>query len=191
MPPTQFQFRNAARDFSPRVNFQCRLLYGVCAPPCAVACIYICEHAKDPVVHVRVWWFMETLKHPACTLGWVAQLCCSGFPLERQPKFPMGIIPLGQYNCKKFIEKNVKVIWGLKANCLALDLGLAGIILIVCIRSELTVLLSRHSVGTYRGNKLMHNLSGNIQPQSSQVAGPLWTDPGLKSGISVHELIST
>ena len=139
-----------SRDFSPRVNFQCRLLYGVCAPPCAVACIYICEHAKDPVVHVRVWWFMETLKHPACTLGWVAQLCCSGFPLERQPKFPMGIIPLGQYNCKKFIEKNVKVIWGLKANCLALDLGLAGIILIVCIRSELPVLLSRHSVGTYR-----------------------------------------
>ena len=37
-------------------------------PPCAIACIYICAHVKDPVVHVRVWWIMETLKHPACTI---------------------------------------------------------------------------------------------------------------------------
>ena len=35
------------------------------------------------------------------------------------------------------------------------------------------------------------NLSGIIQPQSSQPAEPLWTDPGIKSGISVRELIST
>ena len=40
-------------------------------------------------------------------------------------------------------------------------------------------------------NELARNLSGNIQPQSSQSAEPLWTDPGLKSGISVRELIST
>ena len=33
--------------------------------------------------------------------------------------------------------------------------------------------------------------SGNTRPQSSQLAEPLWTDPGLKSGISVRELIST
>ena len=32
---------------------------------------------------------------------------------------------------------------------------------------------------------------GNIRPQSSQLAEPLWTDPGLKSGISVRKLIST
>ena len=31
----------------------------------------------------------------------------------------------------------------------------------------------------------------NAQRQSSQLAEPLWTDPGLKSGISVHDLIST
>ena len=30
-----------------------------------------------------------------------------------------------------------------------------------------------------------------IQPQSSQFAEPLWTDPGRKSEISVCELIST
>ena len=29
---------------------------------CSVACIDICAHVKDPVVHVRVRWIMETLK---------------------------------------------------------------------------------------------------------------------------------
>ena len=42
-------------------------------------------------------------------------------------------------------------------------------------------------------NELAHNLSGNIHTQLSQLAEPLWTDPGMKteSGISVHELIFT
>ena len=34
-------------------------------------------------------------------------------------------------------------------------------------------------------------MSGNIRPQLSQVAKPLWTDLDTKSGISVRELIST
>ena len=46
-------------------------------------------------------------------------------------------------------------------------------------------MLSRHSVGTYQGNELTHNWAGNTHPQSSQLAELLWTDPGLKSGISV------
>ena len=33
--------------------------------------------------------------------------------------------------------------------------------------------------------------SGNTRSQSSQFAEPLWTDPDLKSGISVSDLIST
>ena len=45
-------------------------------PPCAIAFINICMHIKDPVLHARVWWIkktlkLETLKHPACTVGWV------------------------------------------------------------------------------------------------------------------------
>ena len=52
-------------------------------------------------------------------------------------------------------------------------------------------MLSRYSVGTYRGNELASNSSVNSRPQSSQLAEPLWTDPSLKSGIDVHELIST
>ena len=50
--------------------------------------------------------------------------------------------------------------------------------------------LSRHSVGTYPETRTL-NLSWKIRSQSSQFAEPLWTDPGLKSGINVCELIST
>ena len=32
---------------------------------------------------------------------------------------------------------------------------------------------------------------GNALSQSSQLAEPLWTDPCIKCGISVHKLIST
>ena len=39
--------------------------------------------------------------------------------------------------------------------------------------------------------ELTCNFSGNIQPQSSQPAKPLWTYPGIKSGISLCKLIST
>ena len=49
-------------------------------------------------------------------------------------------------------------------------------------------MLSRNILG---GNGLTCSLSGNTQPQPSNLTEPLWTDPGLKSGISVRELIST
>ena len=38
------------------------------------------------------------------------------------------------------------------------------------------------------GNELTRNFSGNIRPQSSQLAEPPWTDPGLRSGSSVSGL---
>ena len=38
--------------------------------------------------------------------------------------------------------------------------------------------------------QLTRNLSGNVRPQSSQLAEPLLTGPGIKSGIGVRELIS-
>ena len=55
-------------------------------------------------------------------------------------------------------------------------------------RSGLTVL---SGMEIYQENELTRNSSGNTRPQSSQLAEPLWIDPGLKSGISVRELIST
>ena len=45
--------------------------------------------------------------------------------------------------------------------------------------------------GNLSGNKLTRNLTGNIQPHLSQLTESLWTDPGIKSGISVRQLIST
>ena len=40
-------------------------------------------------------------------------------------------------------------------------------------------------------NRLSRIPNEMARSQSSQLAGPLWTDPGLKSGIIVRELIST
>ena len=57
-------------------------------PLCAMACIYTCAHIKDPIVHVRVWWIVETLKHLAGTIGWVAQLSQVAFPGEGNLNFP-------------------------------------------------------------------------------------------------------
>ena len=45
--------------------------------------------------------------------------------------------------------------------------------------------------GNLSGKELTRNLSGSTRSQSSQLAETLWTDPGLKSGISELELIST
>ena len=93
--PTQVRFPGAARDFSPTVNFQCRLSYDVRTPPCATACINICAHVKDPVVHVRLRWIMETLKHPACTVGWVARLCRSWLSLGKATRIFHGRNSIG------------------------------------------------------------------------------------------------
>ena len=45
--------------------------------------------------------------------------------------------------------------------------------------------------GNLSRNEFTCNLSGNILPQSSQLARPLQTDPGIRSGINARELIST
>ena len=102
-PLMQDRIPVAAGDFSPRVNFQCRLSYGVRTPPCAVACVSICEHVKGPVVHVKVRWIMETL-HPACTVGWVRLLSRGWFFPGKDPEFSMGKIPMGQYSYKSFLS---------------------------------------------------------------------------------------
>ena len=52
-------------------------------PQSAITCIYICAHVKDSIAHVRVQRIMKTLKHSACTLGWVAWLCCSWLSLGK------------------------------------------------------------------------------------------------------------
>ena len=79
----------------PESSFSVDSLTGVRAPPCAMACIYICAHVKDLVVHVRVWWIKETLKHSACTVGRVARLCCSGLFPGKATRISHGRNPIG------------------------------------------------------------------------------------------------
>ena len=50
--------------------------------------------------------------------------------------------------------------------------------------------LSRHSVGSYQKTSSPATRQGTPS-QSSQLTEPLWTEPGLKSGISERDLIST
>ena len=107
-PPTQVRFPGAARDFSPRFNFQCRLPFGVRTPPCAIAFIYISEHVKDPVVHVRVSCIMEALKHPACTLGCVARHCRSWLSPGKETRIFHGRNPIGTIQLFKKKRKRKK-----------------------------------------------------------------------------------
>ena len=55
-------------------------------------CLTVSEHLcmqshalirRRMLVHVRVQWIMEALKHPAYTVGWVAWICCSLLFLEK------------------------------------------------------------------------------------------------------------
>ena len=88
MPPTQVQFPGAGRDFSPRVNLKCRLSYGIHTPLCAITCTYICP-CQSLVDYGNT-------KAPCMqrTLG--SKTVTAGFPMGRQPEFPMGEIPLQQ-----------------------------------------------------------------------------------------------
>ena len=102
----QVRFPGAARDFSPRVNFQCRLSYDVHTPTCVITYINICAHIKDPVVHVRVWLIMETKKHPVCTVDQVAWLCCSWLSPKTAPQISQGRNPNGTTELKKEKESS-------------------------------------------------------------------------------------
>ena len=51
--------------------------------------------------------------------------------------------------------------------------------------------LSRHSVGTYPGTSSYTTCQGTFGHSRLTFAETLWTDPGLKSGISARERIST
>ena len=54
-----------------------------------------CTHGKDPVVHLRVRWVMETLKYPVWTVGWIARLCRSWFSPVKATRFSHGRSPSG------------------------------------------------------------------------------------------------
>ena len=81
--------------FLPGSTFSADSLTCVRTTLCAIACINIYAHVKDPVVHVRVQWIMLTLKHPACTVGWVVQLCHSWLSPGKATQISHGRNPFG------------------------------------------------------------------------------------------------
>ena len=81
--------------FLPASIFSADSLERVPTPPCAIACIDVFEHVTYPVVHVRVQWIMETLKHPTCTVGWFARLCRSWFSLAKATRISHGSNSIG------------------------------------------------------------------------------------------------
>ena len=106
---TQVRIPRAVRDFFPRVNFQCRLSYGVRTPPCAIACINICTNVKDPVVHCQVRWIIgntHTQKKPARTVGWVARLCRSWLSPGIATRISHGRNPIGTIQLLKKKKKS-------------------------------------------------------------------------------------
>ena len=90
------------RTFSQNLLTREKSHHHTTTPSCAIACICICAHLKDPVVHVRVRSITETLKKKqhAPQVG-LCDSVAAGFPRGRQPEFPIGDIPLGQCSCKK------------------------------------------------------------------------------------------
>ena len=76
-PLRQVRFPGAARDFS----FDADSLTVSAHPR---------RHVKDHVVHVRVRWIMETLKHPACTVDWIRRSCRSWLSVEKATKIVEG-----------------------------------------------------------------------------------------------------
>ena len=87
-PLRQVRFPVRQGIFLPESTFSADS-YGLRTPPCAIACINISAHVKEPVVQVRVRWIMNTLKHLECIVGSVAGLCRSWlFQGESNPNFP-------------------------------------------------------------------------------------------------------
>ena len=111
--------------FLPASTFQCRLSYGVSRPPCTTACINICVHVEDPVVHVSVRWITETLKHPACTVGWVERLCRRW--LSPGKEIPDGTIQMFKKTIKK---KKKNLLYHQPTSFSFVDVVVSGVVLL-------------------------------------------------------------
>ena len=78
---TRVRVPGAAREFSPRVSFRCRLSYGVrAAPLCAIACINICVHVKN-LKHGQPYHCLDTqIMHTLIGMGSAALAAAVPYP---------------------------------------------------------------------------------------------------------------
>ena len=96
------------------------------------------------------------------------------------------------------IQPQLSSVWGLwcciNNMCNATDLRFRNKIAGYCTtatpcQNGMTI-LSRHNVQVWSRKQAHRQLVGNPCPQSSQLAAPLCTDPGLKSGTGTYQLFS-
>ena len=105
---TQVRFPSVARNFLTESTFSANCRTCVHTFLCAIAFTNICAHAKEPALLVRVRWIIETLKHPACTVGWVAQLCHSWLSPGKATQISLGRNPIRTIQLLK--KKKSKVV---------------------------------------------------------------------------------
>ena len=106
-PLTLVRFPGAARDFFfPESTFIADSPTVSVHPRVQCSCINICLHVKAPVVHVRVRWIMEILKHPVCIVGWVAPLCHSWLSPGKMTRISHGGNPSGTRQLLKDKQTN-------------------------------------------------------------------------------------
>ena len=96
------QVPGPAWDFFSPVIFQCRLSYGVrTAPPCAIACINICAHIKNPQTLAASPLFGHIkILHTLMGMGSTALVAAAPYPCK-ETRFS----PKGQINTKKNFKK--------------------------------------------------------------------------------------
>ena len=86
---TQVWIPGGERDFSPRVNCQCRLFTVSVQPPCAIACVNVCTYVKYPK-HWQSYHCLDARKYGTHWQEWVALvlwlLCLTQV---RWPKLPI------------------------------------------------------------------------------------------------------
>ena len=68
-------------------------------PPCAITCINISAHVKDPIVYVRLPWIFGNTNTPS--LHRRSHSEAAGFARAKQSEFQMGEITMGQYSYEK------------------------------------------------------------------------------------------
>ena len=97
-PLMQVQVPDVARNFFSQSQLSVQtLLQRPYTPVCNLKHQRLCAHER-PYTACQSWWIMET--HSMHRRSGSASVA-AGFPQGKQPKFPLGETPMGQYSCKK------------------------------------------------------------------------------------------
>ena len=89
--------------FSQKLSVQ-TILRCAFTPLCAIGYISVCAHVEDHVIHTRVRWIMQTLRHPVCIEGWVARLCCGWLSPGKATRICHGRNPNGTIQLSIFLD---------------------------------------------------------------------------------------